>query len=153
MTEMVNKCLLAWQEVSLCPQLRTVQAVNLLRTKKGFKNLWKQQILVIFIGTIWLMPATKTWSKEQNEDVKFTPGPPTKREPVGHGCPPTPPTHHHYIFLNCTLPGMFSRKFAFASLFKASKTFLASALQEYRPGPCILILKIIFGSFVSLITT
>ena len=48
----------------------------------------------------------------------------------GHGYP--------YFFWNRTLSGMFSRKIAFLSLFKASKTFLALAFPESRRRPWIL---------------
>ena len=68
------------------------------KNKERIQEFMKTADTCYIIGTIWLMPATKTWSKEQNEDVKFTPGPPTKREPVGHGCPPTPPSHLLYFF-------------------------------------------------------
>ena len=44
---------------------------------------------------------------------------------------------HPLFFWNCTLPGMFSSKFTFASFSRASKSFLSLALSESRRRTCI----------------
>ena len=84
MNEIVNKFLLKgvkiMQEMHLKqPDLLIVVVVHLLKIKKEFKILFKQEIQIIFIGMIWIklvfsmiwfMVDINIWLKEQSQ-VKF----------------------------------------------------------------------------------
>ena len=81
MNEIVNKFLLKgvkiMQEMHLKqPDLLIVVVVHLLKIKKEFKILFKQEIQIIFIGMIWIklvfsmiwfMVDINIWLKEQSQ--------------------------------------------------------------------------------------
>ena len=63
MNEIVNKFLLAGDKVMpemYLRQLRFTNSVNLLKTKKEYKNLKKQEIQDIFTKTNYTNPASNT---------------------------------------------------------------------------------------------